>query len=91
VKWCDAVRESPVGMAVRLLTDGREREGKESNVVLLDEKHRPPRHKAFRAVEHCAWERRPLREAGALTDWKPAQDRLVPELPGSEEQDQWPR
>lgn len=76
MRCVDAVRESPVGAARRLLRD-RERDGPDPNVVLLDK----GRLKAFRAVEECAWERRPLRAAAALDDWEPAPDRGVPPLP----------
>lgn len=78
-----AIQASPVKAAKRNLTDGTAREGRDPNIVLMDEKtdgFSNPKIKAFRAVEICAWERRPLREAKALTDWWPAANRGVPPI-----------
>lgn len=69
MKAMDAIRESPVQTAFRATSaDG------EANVILLDGKML----KAFRALEHYAWERKPVRLALTFDDWHPAQTRNGP-------------
>ncbi len=75
MEWAVAVRLSKVSVATRLLTDGLDREGKEPNVVLLDQKFNPPRPKVFRAVETYGWIRRAIKVAREFDDWEPTKDR----------------
>lgn len=72
MKLFDAVNTSPSGIATRELTDNKEDyDGDEPNIVLIDNGHRPPKIKAFRAIENVAWERRPLKKAKKFEDWEP--------------------
>ena len=80
MKLFDAIKASPVSTATRQTGDGHRREGKEPNIVIMDERHTPPLPKVFRAVENFAWERRSLKEAKTLLDWAPASNRGCPEI-----------
>lgn len=80
MKLFEAIKASPVKAAIRHLRDlGQGHDGREPNIVLMDEKHKPSLPKAFRSLEDYAWERRPLAEAKRLTDWAPAENRFSPE------------
>lgn len=84
MKLFEAIEASPCKAAVRLLTDGSARKGEQPNIALRDARtdgFRSAAIKAFRAVEYCAWERRPLAKAKKFSDWEPSQDRNLPRLP----------
>jgi hypothetical protein len=75
VKLFDAIKQSPVDTAVRQPCDGARQGCAEPNLAIKD----GSRFKAFRVVHNYGWERRPLRVAAALTDWRPSEVRhLVP-------------
>jgi hypothetical protein len=75
VKLFDAINASPVEAAVRYLNVKQDSMRHEPNIVLVD---KGEVIKAFYAMHTSAWERRPLRQAKTLEDWRPAKDRGLP-------------
>ena len=73
MKLFDAINQSPVKAAFRYLTDA---DGQTPNIVLVDGE----KTKAFRAVEHFAWDRRALSVAKRFDDWLPMKARDLPPL-----------
>ncbi len=74
MKLFDAINASPVKAAFRYIAQPPLDD--EVNMVLIDGE----KVKAFLAMETVAWIRKPLSIAKSYDDWRPAKDRLAPDL-----------
>ncbi len=73
MRWADALNASPVSFAYRKFTS-RSGDDDEPNIILKDPKF--PNPKLFRAGDHDAWRRIPLKKADTYDDWQPCEKRL---------------